>query len=298
MEIDNDENENMATPFFDPKLEREFCPLIKRCSSDERNRQYMGELWAAYGPYAQPDFHRTILTNEEKSFSLMWEMHLAHQFVTHGFTLCKTRNEEPDLRLDINGQTVWVECCVPGKGDSEPKQVDGVEIHKSNYGKPYTIELEPIFLRWTSILKDKFEQYQNRIQAELCTPNQPYIIAINGHRAGRPYRRGEEPPKILGVLYGIQGFVNHFDENGRENLDYSITESIENNNGASVSTCFFRCGNHKGITGVIYTQDSPFLIKGGKDYFYAENVLSPHRGDFGFGCFMGTLDDLPIPITP
>ena len=290
MGIDNDENENMATPFFDPKLEDKFCPFIKECSLNERHRLYMGKLWDAFHRYAQPDFHKTILTNEEKSFSLMWEMHLAHQFVTHGFALCKTRNEEPDLRLDINGQTVWVECCIPDKGESEPEKVDGVEIHPDQLGKCGPIDPNRVILRWTNALDGKFKQYQKRINDGTCTPDQPYIIAINGHKAGLWYCKGDMPD-LMKAVYGVGDLVITLNRDGGSGSHYPSRDSIDKKENTPISTRFFCDETHKGITGVIYTQDSLFsLISGGKDYCYVENVISPHRGDFGFGCFMGTFD--------
>ena len=254
-----------------------------------RDREELNCYWKHYRPYAQSGFHKTILTNEEKSFALVWEMLLASRLVTHGFTLRETRNEEPDLRLDINGQTVWIECCVPDKGDSEPEKVNGVKVHPDNYGKGFRqIDPDRVVLRWTNALSEKFKQYQKRIQAGLCTSDQPYIIAVNGYKAGLDYKKGEMPD-IMRAVYGMGDQIIIYDRNsGESDSHYSSQDSIDKNSGASVSTCFFENESHKGITGIIYTQDSPFSCMK-MDYCYVENVLSPRRGDFWLWVFYGNV---------
>lgn len=124
--------------------------------------QNIEKLWGKFEKYASPSFQEEFLTNNGKYYSLMWEMLLACRFIENGYTLIPSTNDtRPDICLDMNGQKIWIECCLPTRGDAEspdhaPKLPRDGEFHEVNH--------DPNVLRCTSALADKKKQYENWLE--------------------------------------------------------------------------------------------------------------------------------------
>lgn len=165
---------------------------------EHRARAFAERLWAVYRDFADPHF----LTEIRRDFgSRFWEMYLMCTFLEEGsqrgYSLTCPK-PGPDIRLDLNGERIWVEAIIATNG--APGQPDTL-IEPSPDGK---LPEEKIVLRYTTAIRDKYVKYLRYLRAGLVHRNDAYVIAVN--RSGLAYRWVQaaiDLPRFLKALYPI-----------------------------------------------------------------------------------------------
>lgn len=274
---------------FNTKL-KPFSPIINQiienCGAD-----YMAsieDLWQKFRPFASPSFQREFLTNEGKYYSLLWEMFLTCQFLDQGFTVEPNPDDDrPDICLKINGHRVWVECCIPTRGD--PSSPD-FEPELPYDGSVRAINHDASVLRCTGALAAKRLQHKKWLEKGICRAEEPYIIALNGLFLDLRISNNMMP-QILRGLYGMGDPYATFNVDGDESKEeqgYDVQTQIEKKNESKVPTTFFLDDASKKVAGVIFSTDWIAHASTEPDYCYVRNKMSEIGSDFGFEKFMQT----------
>ena len=202
----------MSTGLFDGNPENPCSQYVAARSGtrydQKRARANCEDLWRTYEPYADEHFRAEF----PRRFHQRWfEMWLAAFLLRAGHEV-ECRKPGPDIRIQLNGRTVWIEavCATAGeegKKDSVPKPVHGrvVDTPTNAYA-----------LRVTNALSGKAEQFQRNMEDGIVREDDLVVIAINVHDVGLgPYLR--DVMKL--ALYGSGNLVFRIDRHTKELVD-------------------------------------------------------------------------------
>lgn len=163
-------------------------------------RCFAERLWMVFQSYADPHF----LTEIRRDFSArFWEMYLTCAFLEKAsdrgyFLSCPKPG--PDIRLDLNGDRIWVEAVTATNG--EPGRPDSL-MEPSPDGS-YRIPEEKIVLRYTTAIRDKYVRYLHYLRMGLVHKNDAYVVAVNKSRlAYRWAAAAIDLPRFLKAVYPI-----------------------------------------------------------------------------------------------
>lgn len=269
---------------YSPKINH----IIENCSADYTDS--IDGLWQKFKPFASPSFQREFITNDVKYYSLLWEMFLTCQFLDQGFTVEPNHDDDrPDICLKINNQRVWVECCVPTRGD--PSSPD-FEPELPYDGSFHAVNHDASVLRCTGALVAKRRQHEKWLKKGICHAEEPYIIALNGIFLDLRISNNMMP-QILRGLYGMGDPYATFSVDGdesKEDQGYDVKTQIVKKNDSKVATTFFLDSANENVTGVIFSTDRIAHASTEPDYCYIRNKTSKMKNDFGFEKFMQTYD--------
>ena len=133
------------------------CDELYRIVRDEdtaevvKLRCYVENLWGTYQEYADKDFARQLAQDFDARF---WEMYLTCTLIHESFNVVpkRTTARGPDIRIDEESTTIWIEAVTPRVGD--PKKPDSVPPART--GVPQEIPDEQITLRYRSAIHGKY----------------------------------------------------------------------------------------------------------------------------------------------
>ena len=117
---------------FDHQVAATFGKRFQRLVEDAKSRlgaseylEHLERYWRTYQPYASPDFQYQLLADDDKFYSLTWELMLGATLLEKGYHLEPSINDKrPDLCLMLEGKRLWIECYLPTGGDpSKPNSV-------------------------------------------------------------------------------------------------------------------------------------------------------------------------------
>lgn len=249
---------------------------------------HIEKLWQVYQPFASAHFQRNFLTDESKFDSLMWEMILGVAFLEHGYQLQPSKSDNrPDLCIVLKGQKIWIECCLPRRGD--PGNPNSVQEIPSD-GEFHEVDPDKSVLRCTAKLAEKKAQHKKWIEDGVCIENEPFIIAINGHNL-RLNIHDASLPDILRALYGLGDRYVTFDvkDLSHKESGYQFKPAIVKSGNAKVPrpipTTFFLERDNNHISGVIYSTYWIGHCSSTPQYCYIENVNGRNRTGPIFGEF-------------
>jgi len=257
--------------------------------ADKKYINAVNDLWSKFSSYASPSFQREILTNNDKYHSLLWEMILTCKFLQHGYKVEKsTDDDRPDIGLIIDDKKVWIECCLPTRGQKgssdyvEPLQADGIA---------HQVDKEANLLRCTSALYAKKEQHLKWLQKGICKKDEAFIIALSGYFLDLSIFNNMLPD-ILGALYAMGNAYMVFDvKNNNETVEEGFEERpiLVKKNKTEIPTTFFLDEGNEHITGVIFSEDWIMHHSNTPDYCYVENIFcSDNMMRTNFDSFMQT----------
>lgn len=218
----------------------------------EERKEFFETLWSKYETYADANFLDEIPFRFSQR---VWEMWLGNLMLENGKIL-KKPNKKGGADLVISSEkNIHIECVVPehGKGaDAVPEMMVGTIENMFVQDVPE----QKIVLRVRHSLKEKFEQYQQRLQKGLVDDTEPYIIAVNTSDFGYP----EHIPYALKAVFGI-GFpaLRIFDGEKRlENPTHHWTHrpTIAKQSGTEIDTLFFLIPEFANISAIIYSNKS------------------------------------------
>nr|WP_281721637.1 hypothetical protein [Nitrosomonas nitrosa] len=238
--------------------------------------EHMERLWRIYQPFASPDFQYQILADDDKFYSLTWELILGAKLLENGYRLEPSMNDKrPDLCVIWEGKTIWIECCLPTGGDpSKPNSVTETPCD----GEMHKVYPDKSVLRCTQVLSEKKQQHLEWIEKGVCDQNESFLIAINGRNLQLEIF-DNDLPQILRALYGIGDMYAVFDSKDPEYSEsgYRFNPLIAKSETASVSTTFFLEKENSHISGVLFSTDWITRYSSCPQYCYVENINAANR---------------------
>lgn len=265
------------------------CP---KSESEAEYYKWLQELWIKYREYAPPSFKQSIENNNNSVDALTWEMLLANMLIDAGFTLERaTTTDQPDLCIRHQGKRIWIECCMPTRGDPNKPDTDP-EIEPTELFvegkiqdlKVGTFDLEKQTLRFTSATSDKITQYNNWLKKEICCANDGFIIALHGKNLDFKIT-DNDLPDIFRPLYGMGDpyVVISNNGNGRIESGYKFNHNIEKSNGSEVSSIMFCSAEYEAISGCLFS--TKWWETSRQESCYVKNVNTKNPCDISFSNF-------------
>jgi hypothetical protein len=270
-------------PLFDTHVVATFGKRFERLVEDAKSLQgasgyleHMERFWRTYQPFASPNFQHQLLADDDKFYSLTWELMLGARLLEAGYHLEPSRNDErPDLCLIFEGKRIWIECCLPTGGDpSKPNSVTETvsdrEFHDVDHDKSV--------LRCTQALSEKKRQHQRWIAKGVCKQDEPFLIALNGLNLTLGITNSSLP-QILRALYATGDMYVVFDSKNPEYREsgYHYRPTIAKSEKTSISTTFFLETENSHISGVLFSTDWIMRSSSSPQYCYVENINSANR---------------------
>lgn len=134
-------------------------------------KQWLEDLWSQYQEYADRNFLKEA---RESYFSQrMWEMYLACVLLEKGIPLVPKKERGPDIQIEKDGKSVWIEAVVPRSGEGRDAVPELVYDVVSDYPE------EQILLRVTNSLYEKLKAYKKWQKNNIVKSDDNCIIAIN-----------------------------------------------------------------------------------------------------------------------
>jgi len=241
-------------------------------------RSEIERLWSRVSRFVDDDLPEGAMQHFAARY---WEMELAEAFLARGLRLAdKSDALGPDLH--VLTPPCAVEAIVPGPGsgsDLVPSLLDG----------PGWVDHEKVILRLRAAIKEKHEKYLQYVLKEVLSPDEPFVVAINGCEVEMAMLE-QTVPYIVSAVLPFGGLVLTFDIEKSDVVreGYDFRSEVRNAKGAPVSTTAFGDGSHTGISGVLYSWSNeanrPKFAGGGYLFVHnptATNALPP--GAFPFG---------------
>jgi hypothetical protein len=251
--------------------------------------EHMESHWRIYQPFASPNFQYQILADDDKFYSLTWELMLGAKFLENGYRLKPSINDKrPDLCLMLEGRRIWIECCLPTGGDpSKPNSVTEIPCD----GEAHEVYPDKSVLRCTQVLSEKKQQHLKWIEKGVCDENEPFLIAINGRNL-KLQIYNSSLPQILRALYGTGDMYVVFDSKDAEYREsgYHFNPRIDKSETASIPTTFFLEKENSHISGVLCSTDWITRYSSCPQYCYVENINAANRTGTVFTEFCQTYE--------
>lgn len=215
-------------------------------------RLWLESLWAAFSPYADADF----LTQARIDFhARFWEMFVANVFLESGFTLLPNLPGAPDIGVVLSdGRKLWVEAVTPGSGTGP----DAVEPMSDEGG---WIPAEQIVLRLQNAVTCKLAKIRTYQQTGTVAETEPVLVAVNARKI-RYTLLDSDPSFALQCVFPIGDPYASLDRQTHRitGQGYSQRPSIVKKSGAAVATTLFIDPGSAPLSGVLYSQVSPFQL--------------------------------------
>ena len=268
---------------FDTHVVANFGKRVQRLVEDAKSlpgsSEYLEQMeryWRTYQPFASPDFQHQLLADDDKFYSLTWEMMLGATLLEKGYHLeHSTDDKRPDLCLILEGKRIWIECCLPTGGDpSKPNSV----IETVFDGEFHDVDHDKSVLRCTQALSEKKQQHLQWIAKGVCNRNDPFLIALNGLNLKLGIFN-TSLPRILRALYAIGDMYAVLDCKDPEykQSGYHYRPTIAKSEKTSISTTFFLETENSHISGVLFSTDWIMRSSSSPQYCYVENINAANR---------------------
>ncbi len=270
--------------------------LIEDAKMASKYLDHMERLWRIYRPFASPDFQRQILADDDKFYSLTWELILGAKLLENGYRLERSINDNrPDLCLVWEGKRIWIECCLPtGGAPSKPHSV----TETVSDGESHKVAPDKSILRCTQALSEKKRQHLRWIDNGVCNQDEPFLIALNGRNLKLEIYNSSLP-QILRALYGTGDQYHDFDSKDAEytKSGFRFKPEIAKSEAATVSTTFFLEKANGHISGVLFSTDWIRWHSSSPQYCFVENINATTRTETLFTEFCQTYEYLDNRIT-
>lgn len=229
-------------------------------------RQLCLDLWEIFEPYADEHFTTEIQSDFNARF---WEMDLTCILLELGKEISCPK-PGPDIKAD--GE-IWLEAVCPTQGtESNPDRVPDIVT-----GIALSIDSDPITLRYTSAIEEKYRKYLGYLENGIIKSNEPYIIALNSSRI--PNAGLDLPmPRIFSSVLSIGSQYVEFDRKSGDIVGggFHHKESVTKTNGSAVPIDMFLNPNYSGISAVLYSNSDSCNRpdKNGSGFILVQNPLA------------------------
>jgi len=262
-----------------PKQVDENFRILRDDPQYEGERLFLQKLWGRYDDSGCSDknFSEKIARGFHPRF---WEMYLTCTLIEAGLNpLPKKKQKGPDIRVLEQDTVIWVEATAPGPGEKEKK--DTVPPPKN--GIPAKIPEDNIIFRFTHALDKKFKEYKKYLSDDTAdvSADEPYVIAINGGEIPYSSIADDGIPRIVKAVFSIGNYAKTINIDTSETISEGLEHRSERlkRSGYPVFTNFFLDENHKGISGLLFSNVSILNTpeKPGDDFILIHNPLATNR---------------------
>jgi len=165
-----------------------------------------------------------------------------------GFARLPKAHEGPDIHLEREGNRIWIEAVAVTRGD--PSKADS--LVEPN---PTEIPEEKIVLRYTSAIRQKYQQYFHYLRNRIIRKSDAYVVALNGSALGYWRSPAWDVPRFLKALYPIGKPQLLLDKKSREVVDTGNQPrfTIVKAQGSPVPVQAFIDRRWRGISAVIHS---------------------------------------------
>jgi hypothetical protein len=254
--------------------------------------EHMERYWRTYQPFASPDFQYQLLADDNKFYSLTWELMLGATLLEKGYHLEPSMNDKrPDLCLILEGKRIWIECCLPTGGDpSKPSSVTETVLTSAGEFEFHDVDPNKSVLRCTQILSEKKQQHLRWIAKGVCNQDEPFLIALNGLNLQLGIFNSSLP-EILRALYATGDMYDVFDPKDSEYREsgYHFKPKIDKSE-TPISTTFFLEKDNRHISGVLFSTDWIMRCSSSPQYCYVENINATNKTGILFAEFCQTYE--------
>ena len=237
----------------------------------QRCRAFVESLWQDYSTLADKNFLSDAKNHFHQRF---WEMYLSVTFLRRGYTVIKSKDESPDVCIQLNGNKLWIEAVAPGPGTGQDK------IPTPEFGKANWVPTDQIILRYLQVINEKYQNYQKYLLKKIVNPEDVFVIAINCNKVPHAYFGSTVPYHVQALLpIGPPNVIFDIAKDSVVETGYSFKDSVMKNSGSIVEKKVFTDHKYSGISAVMnaihevggYTmnQDSP-----GIDFDFLHNPLA------------------------
>lgn len=179
-----------------------------------------------------------------------WEMYLAAGLLDGGVPLTPTAQRSlkaggPDIL--VASPHIYVEATVARPGTGPDAVAPAIPMVVRSVPKTQ------ITLRLRAAIEEKHRKYLGYIATQVLTPDDAYVIAVNG--AAIPSTRGEpELPWIVNAVFPLGDSVYHFDRETMKIVGHSFApeHDLVKASGSLVPKDVFLDPTYSGISAVIY----------------------------------------------
>lgn len=166
---------------------------------------YLERLWKQFEPYADTNkqFVTAFTSGCESAFQQRyWEMLMCDHLIQCGYKdKISSEDSGPDFKVNMNGQTVWIECVAPEKDDNGAIS----DFYNNMLDKKLVAPDHDIFFkRWKNKgLDKKLKKIKKYIKKGIINPKvDAVVIAINSGILGPVGGLAEKGyPKIVNLVY-------------------------------------------------------------------------------------------------
>ena len=229
-----------------------------------------------YFPYADSNFVSGFKNDPPARF---WEMELALTLINAGFKI-DSKDYGPDVHL-LTEKNIWLEAVCPEMGKKKlPDSIQDYDERPSS---------EKIILRLTNSITSKFKTYQTYIKENVCSGDEPFIIAINGCRLTQG--GGDDlTPRIVKAVFGGGDDVISFKGSSQEVTFKCVEKKFitkSNEPKRSIDTTLFKDNNYSGISAILYSDSSyqHMPIENGSDFLMVHNPSARNPIEVGLLAF-------------
>ncbi len=219
------------------------------------------QMWSSYEPYADEHFRSDFAYDPKSRF---WEMYLTLILLKEGKNVLPrnelpklNRDRRPDICIQENGTTIWIEATTPEPGDaSNPDRVPEV-IPINEGGGVQDVPRRQVELRITGALLEKKNAFQSYLESEIVSESDFRIIEISGAKFSIQALPSQFPRAVT-AAYPIGDQYVTFD---RENLEVTETGfhpsfTISRTNSSDIPRHSFLSPEFSQISGLIWSRIS------------------------------------------
>lgn len=184
-----------------------------------------------------------------------WHLRLLDFLDSHGYHLFPTGSGQPDIKIQHDGITVWIEAISASNGNG------GNEI-RTPKGVAYTPDWDRIVLRIRNALDQKSLALGRYIDGNIVGPSDKCVIAVNSVRVpDSSFWFHDLDNEITRTLFGLGNLLSTIDVNTLQvkHEEFSYEPTITHPaTGRVVDNHFFRLPEHSRISAVIFSPFRPF----------------------------------------
>jgi type I restriction enzyme S subunit len=245
--------------------------LAQRFPASRPAQEYYLRLWRAFSDEGLGDdnFVRELTSGEAGRFEeRAWEMILARRLASCGHQVA-SKAAGPDFCIASGCRKLWVEAIVPSPAGIPPEWLATPRL--DGKADVTQVPFEPILLRWTAALKEKWEKLEGRTfinkatgvertipgyrAAGIVADEDVYVIAVNPCRltTSRPIDEGASRlPFAMEAVLPVGPWAIPVDDNGRLGKAFrTLRYSIKNPNKSDVATDSFLNPAYAGVSALI-----------------------------------------------
>ncbi len=226
----------------------------------DRQRSFINQLFEQFDEYSDNNF---VSEFPHHCISRFWEMYLGCALLNSGFKLVPRsilKEGGPDICIKQKDSYVWIEAVAPNNG-TDPDLVSF--MNRLNTKVATQVPEEQIVLRFCSAIKDKHCQHLQHIRDGLVSPNEPFIIAVNGAGVSHSNTQPGDIPYPIQAVFPSGNYTIVFDPKTRQKLDegFIYRPKLVKQKGSDVSTDIFRNCNYAFISALLFSNIHPFNCK-------------------------------------